>query len=55
MRLYRAIMARYAKGANAKDVDHVYGMAVAYETVRLLKAAGQEPDAGGRDARRRGS
>jgi branched-chain amino acid transport system substrate-binding protein len=41
VRLYRTIMARYAKGANVKDVYHVYGMAVAYETVRLLKAAGK--------------
>lgn len=41
MRLYRTIMSRYAKGANARDVYHVYGMAVAYETVRALKAAGK--------------
>ena len=41
MKLYRTIMARHAKGANAKDVYHVYGMAVAYETVRVLKAAGK--------------
>ena len=41
MKLYRSIMSRYAKGANAKDVNHVYGMAVAYETVRVLKAAGR--------------
>jgi branched-chain amino acid transport system substrate-binding protein len=43
MRLYRSIMSRYAKGANAKDVGHVYGMAVAYETVKVLKAAGETP------------
>ena len=41
MKLYRTIMARYAKGANVKDVYHVYGMAVAYETVKVLKAAGK--------------
>ena len=41
MKLYRSIMARYAKGANVKDVYHVYGMAVAYETVKVLKAAGK--------------
>src|SRR4029450_11216115 len=35
MRTYRAIMAKYAKGANVADVYHVYGMAVAYETVSL--------------------
>ena len=40
MKQYRAIMARYAKGANANDVYHVYGMAVAYETVSLLKRVG---------------
>ena len=41
IKLYRTIMSRYAKGANAKDVNHLYGMAVAYETVKLLKAAGR--------------
>ena len=43
VKLYRTIMARYAKGANAKDVDHLYGMAVAYETVKVLKAVGETP------------
>jgi branched-chain amino acid transport system substrate-binding protein len=43
MKLYRAILSRYAKGANAKDVNHVYGMAVAYETVKLLQATGKTP------------
>ncbi len=33
-------MSRYAKGANVSDVYHVYGMAVAYETVGLLKRVG---------------
>ena len=47
MRLYRTIMARHAKGANVKDVYHVYGMAVAYETVRALKAAGKNPTRAG--------
>jgi branched-chain amino acid transport system substrate-binding protein len=41
MKLYRTTMARYAKGANVRDVYHVYGMAVAYETVKVLKAAGK--------------
>ena len=49
MRLYRTIMARYAKGANVKDVHHVYGMAVAYETVKVLKAAGKNLTRAGRD------
>ncbi|HEX4930818.1 MAG TPA: ABC transporter substrate-binding protein [Gaiellaceae bacterium] len=41
IKLYRSIMAQYAKGANVKDVYHVYGMAVAYETIKVLKAAGK--------------
>jgi branched-chain amino acid transport system substrate-binding protein len=47
MKLYRTIMSRYAKGANAKDVEHVYGMAVAYETVKVLKATGASPTRAG--------
>ena len=43
IKLYRSVLARYAKGANAKDVYHVYGMAAAYETVKVLKAAGKNP------------
>jgi branched-chain amino acid transport system substrate-binding protein len=43
MKLYRSLMARYAKGANANDGYHVYGMAVAYETVSLLKRLGANP------------
>lgn len=42
-RLFRSIMAKYAPGANRRDVLHVYGMAAAYETVRVLKAAGEAP------------
>jgi len=41
IKLYRSVMSRYAKGANVKDVFHVYGMAVAYEMVKVLKAAGK--------------
>jgi branched-chain amino acid transport system substrate-binding protein len=40
IRLYRPIMARYARGSNPKDVYHVYGMAVAYTLVDVLKKAG---------------
>ena len=47
MRQYRAILARYARGANAGDVYHVYGMAVAYETVNLLKRLGVNPTRAG--------
>jgi branched-chain amino acid transport system substrate-binding protein len=43
MKLYRSIMSKYAAGANAKDVNYVHGMAVAYETVKVLKAAGATP------------
>jgi ABC-type branched-subunit amino acid transport system substrate-binding protein len=43
MKLYRTLMARYAKGANVNDVYHVYGMAVAYETVSLFKRMGPTP------------
>ncbi len=40
MRLYRSIMARYAKGAKANDVYHVYGMAVAHALVEVVRRAG---------------
>ena len=43
MKLYRSIMTRFARGANQKDVNHVYGMAVAYEFVKVLRAAGKNP------------
>ncbi|HXH88436.1 MAG TPA: ABC transporter substrate-binding protein [Gaiellaceae bacterium] len=43
IKLYRTVLAKYAKGANARDVFHVYGMAAAYETVKVLKAAGKNP------------
>ena len=43
MKLYRSVLAKYARGANAKDLQHVHGMAVAYEAVRLLKATGKNP------------
>jgi branched-chain amino acid transport system substrate-binding protein len=45
--LYRSIMAKYAKGANVKDVYNVYGMAVAYATVSLLKRLGKNPTRAG--------
>jgi branched-chain amino acid transport system substrate-binding protein len=41
MKLYRSIMKKYAPGANANDVYHVYGMAVAWTTVELLKRIGK--------------
>ena len=53
MRTYRAIMSRYAKGANVNDVYHVYGMAVAYETVSLFKRLGANPTRAGLMAKAR--
>jgi branched-chain amino acid transport system substrate-binding protein len=41
IKLYRQIMARYAKGADVADVYHVYGMAVAFTLVEALKKAGR--------------
>lgn len=43
MRQYRSVMSRHAKDANVNDQYHVYGMAVAYETVSLLKRLGANP------------
>lgn len=53
VRLYRSIMAKHAPGANAKDLLHAYGMAAAYETVQVLKAAGEAPTRAAVDARSR--
>ena len=53
IKLYRSVMAKYGKGANANDVYHVYGMAVAYETVSLLKRLGANPTRAGLMARAR--
>jgi len=53
MKQYRAILAKYAKGANPNDANHVYGMAVAYETVGLLKRLGANPTRAGLMARAR--
>ena len=41
--LYRQILKRYAAGANANDVYHVYGMAVAWTTIEALRRSGKEP------------
>jgi branched-chain amino acid transport system substrate-binding protein len=53
IRQYRSIMSRYAKGANVNDVYHVYGMAVAYETVSLFRRLGANPTRAGLMARAR--
>src|SRR6187397_3182635 len=42
-----SLMAKYAKGANVNDVYHVYGMAVGYETVGLLRRLGANPTRAG--------
>jgi branched-chain amino acid transport system substrate-binding protein len=47
MKQYRTLLAKYAKGANVNDVYHVYGMAVAYETVALLRRLGANPTRAG--------
>ncbi len=41
MKLYRTIMKRYASGANADDVYHVYGMAAAWTAVESIRKAGK--------------
>ena len=46
MRLYRTLMKRYARGANVRNVQHVHGMAVAYETVSLFERLGPSPTRG---------
>jgi branched-chain amino acid transport system substrate-binding protein len=43
MRLYRTLMKRYARGADVRDVRHVHGMAVAFETVSLFERLGASP------------
>ena len=43
VKLYRSIMSRFAQSSNQRDVRHVYGMAVAYEFVKVLSAAGNNP------------
>ncbi len=53
MKSYRSVMGKYAKGANVSDVYHVYGMAVAFETVSLFKRLGANPTRAGLLARAR--
>ncbi|HEU0336346.1 MAG TPA: ABC transporter substrate-binding protein, partial [Gaiellaceae bacterium] len=43
LRLYRAILARHARGADARDVLHLYGMAAAHALVEVLERAGASP------------
>jgi hypothetical protein len=53
MKQYRTLMGKYADGENVNDVYHVYGMAVAYETVGLLRRLGANPTRVGLMARAR--
>ena len=43
MRLYRSVLRRHARSASARDLANVQGMAVAYETVSLLRRLGASP------------
>jgi branched-chain amino acid transport system substrate-binding protein len=47
MKTYRSVMGKYAKGANVTDLNHVYGMAVAFETVSLFTRLGGNPTRAG--------
>ncbi|HUA07706.1 MAG TPA: ABC transporter substrate-binding protein [Candidatus Acidoferrales bacterium] len=42
MKLYQQIMAKYLPGADASDVNYLYGMGVAYTMVDVLKKAGKD-------------
>jgi branched-chain amino acid transport system substrate-binding protein len=43
MKLYRQVMHKHAPGASVNDVYHVYGMAVAWTAVEVLKKLGKSP------------
>jgi branched-chain amino acid transport system substrate-binding protein len=43
IKLYNRVMAKYAPGADVKDVYHVYAMAVAREFINALAHAGNPP------------
>jgi len=43
MKLYRAIMAKYAPGKNAGDGLYLYGVAKAWNVVQLLQRSGKNP------------
>jgi branched-chain amino acid transport system substrate-binding protein len=47
MRLYRSVLRRHARRAKAADPAHVQGMAVAHETVLLLRRLGANPTRAG--------
>lgn len=43
VRLYRQVMSGYARGADPKQVAHIYGMAAAFTLVDALRHAGRNP------------
>jgi branched-chain amino acid transport system substrate-binding protein len=43
MKLYKRIMAKYAPNASVNDGLYYYGVAKAYDVVRLIQAAGKNP------------
>jgi branched-chain amino acid transport system substrate-binding protein len=47
MKLYRAIMKKYAPKANANDPLNLYGVAKAWNTVQVLQRAGKNPTRAG--------
>jgi branched-chain amino acid transport system substrate-binding protein len=47
MKLYRAIMKKYAPKANANDPLNLYGVAKAWNTVQVLQQAGKNPTRAG--------
>jgi branched-chain amino acid transport system substrate-binding protein len=47
MGLYRSVLRRHARGASARDARHIHGMAVAFETVALIRRLGANPTRAG--------
>ena len=47
IKLYKSVLSKYAKGANQKDVYHVYGMAAAFQAIDALKRSGKTPTRAG--------
>jgi branched-chain amino acid transport system substrate-binding protein len=43
VQLYKRLMAKYAPNANINDGNYIYGMAKAYDVVKLIEAAGKNP------------
>jgi branched-chain amino acid transport system substrate-binding protein len=43
VKLYKQVMSKYAPSANANDALYYYGVAKAYDVVRVIQAAGKNP------------